>query len=277
MRILFVFSFLLSIHSLPGQEGGTTLEEYRYLTRGYAYQLDMGLDTKKEGYFVEELHYTSNAVRFVGLYDAADEELRAIGAILNPRSDQPVYICLPNPASDFEMLGRFHTDLAALPVEVQQSFEIAQREWLYAQINDVVVIRNQDRYAGAGSEDELTAKGMAIPEAYEIPPSLPAAPELPEANTVAASYELEGEVNVRRLKSKPELNKVAGQLGKVAIKFCIDGSGQIQSAKFTQRGSTTFEKSMIQAALRSLHSIRFSSSDQPSECGIMIYDFTASH
>jgi hypothetical protein len=64
MKFLTSLLFLLMSFSLFAQEG-TTLEEYRYLSKGYLYQKELGLDIHKNGYSVKTIFTTSKDAQLI--------------------------------------------------------------------------------------------------------------------------------------------------------------------------------------------------------------------
>ena len=85
MKNIFNFVLLFFPIMLLAQSE-TTLDEYKYLTKGYAYQKEMGLDGGKEGYAIKSLFTASNGIEFRSLLkDKA--EMKGILVILNANSN----------------------------------------------------------------------------------------------------------------------------------------------------------------------------------------------
>ena len=61
--------------------------------------------------------------------------------------------------------------------------------------------------------------------------------------------------------------------GTVVIKMCVDIAGNIKSAKFTQRGSTTFDKTLRNMALSAAKKVKFSEGLDPEQCGLITFKF----
>jgi len=57
------------------------------------------------------------------------------------------------------------------------------------------------------------------------------------------------------------------------IKVCVDADGLVRRAKFTQRGSNTFNSVLKQQALSATRSAKFSSSTKKEQCGTVTFKF----
>ena len=108
MRYLFNFAFLIFPVILLAQSE-TTIEEYKYLTKGYAYQKEMGLDGIKEGYDLKKLFTASNGVEFRSLIKG-ESEIKGVLVILNVDSKSPIYLGLPTNNSSSELKGQAEND-----------------------------------------------------------------------------------------------------------------------------------------------------------------------
>lgn len=61
--------------------------------------------------------------------------------------------------------------------------------------------------------------------------------------------------------------------GKVVIRICVDSNGKVISADFTQRGSTTSNRTLINLAKKNAREYTFSSSSTDKQCGTIAYNF----
>lgn len=61
--------------------------------------------------------------------------------------------------------------------------------------------------------------------------------------------------------------------GKVVIEVCVDKSGNITSASYTQKGSTTTDSELKSKALQAAKGYRFASSTADQQCGTITFDF----
>ena len=73
--------------------------------------------------------------------------------------------------------------------------------------------------------------------------------------------------------SGPPLKDSSQETGRVVIKVCVNSSGRVTSAKFTQRGSTTSSARLIQLAKDNAKRYKFKSASVETQCGTITYDF----
>lgn len=71
----------------------------------------------------------------------------------------------------------------------------------------------------------------------------------------------------------PEITDNSQKTGRVVVDICIDASGKVTTAKYTQRGSTTSDKDLIDVAVDGVKQYRFSTSQAKKQCGSVIIDF----
>lgn len=315
MKLVLNICCLLFATALLGQSG-TTLEEYRYLTKGYAYQSEMGLDHSKEGYHFQQL-YQNDQLAFVGMYKLNDPAPRAILAILDRHKTQAKYLCLPNATASEDILEQYRKDRNNLlaSTAARQQFEEASRLLLFQSMSQPAYAQAQptaappskklySRTTGApvatqveASEAEITmtSKGIPIKPAYELPKAYgPTSPETAPANyqpaqpmdtpaeaAPAASptinqrvqTQIEGQLENRSLLQPLLVERQHRSRGKVVVKVCVDGEGDVISAKFTQRGSNTFDKELKKIAVESARKAKFGQSPFQEECGYIAYSF----
>ena len=55
--------------------------------------------------------------------------------------------------------------------------------------------------------------------------------------------------------------------------MCLDLDGNVKTAKFTQRGSTTFDKRLRNMAIEAAKQTKFSKGIDPEECGSITFKF----
>ena len=77
----------------------------------------------------------------------------------------------------------------------------------------------------------------------------------------------------RGLLFAPEINDNSQRKGRVVVTICVGATGNVQSANFTQRGSTTTDSHLVQLAIESALDYRFSKSNIEEQCGEIIIDF----
>lgn len=71
----------------------------------------------------------------------------------------------------------------------------------------------------------------------------------------------------------PKIQENSQRTGRVVVNVCVDKSGNVISAKYTQKGSTTADASLRQISEESSKRFKFSPSDITEQCGTITYDF----
>ncbi|MFT6336528.1 MAG: membrane protein involved in colicin uptake [Saprospiraceae bacterium] len=82
-----------------------------------------------------------------------------------------------------------------------------------------------------------------------------------------------GGLSNRGVLFEPEINDSSQKTGKVVIKVCVDKTGKISEAKFTQRGSTTTDKYLVDIATKAAKKYQFTPSDIETQCGNITIEF----
>lgn len=82
-----------------------------------------------------------------------------------------------------------------------------------------------------------------------------------------------GGLSNRGVLFEPEINDNSQKTGKVVIKVCVDKTGTITEAKFTQRGSTTTDNYLVNVATKAAKKYTFTPSDIETQCGNITIDF----
>jgi len=274
-----LLALLLSPLFMLSQNEGTTLEEYRYLNKGLAYQIEMGLDATKEGYEIRSLYASNNQVEFIGFYHISSEQLKGITAILNPQSADPSFLGIPSIGAKAVVLDMYYEQKNALSQSQLRQLDAAQREWQFAQlgtqpIHQEVVNRRQ---VPVISNNDFTSKGLPeeiIPEEYNKP-----AVELKKAIPLAnqkmrpAKYNMTGAISSRNIITAPVIEDQLYSKSKVAVKVCVDKQGKVHYARYTMKGSTTLNSELKEVATQSAKAIQFAKSSTKEECGVVMFEF----
>ena len=82
-----------------------------------------------------------------------------------------------------------------------------------------------------------------------------------------------GGLGSRGVVSSPKLKDNSQRRGRVVISVCVDASGNVTSAEFTQKGSTTSDALLTALAKENAKNYRFTSASASSQCGSITYDF----
>jgi hypothetical protein len=280
MKQLALIIAILNFFQLSAQEG-TTLEEFRYLSKGYVYQLEMGLDAQKEGYLVKNLYKSSDGTDLVALYQIGNAEPRALLVILYGSSDKTTYLCLPNPTADSKVKELAEIDLQSISKTIKSDYQKALHEFLFSALSSTdsnILTYNspQSIIPGSYQTDETLVSRNANLENNIIdatPKTITNNPNTPIKSTTIAEQSISGEVSVRNIITSENAVSTSQKKGTVAIKICVDMEGNVSSAKFTQRGSTTFDSYLKKVAIKAAKSIKFAKLDSAEQCGIVNYKF----
>ena len=77
----------------------------------------------------------------------------------------------------------------------------------------------------------------------------------------------------RAVEYKPVITDNSQKTGKVVVEICINAAGKVISSKYTQKGSTSADKDLIEVAEKGVLKYRFSASNAAKQCGSVIIDF----
>jgi hypothetical protein len=82
-----------------------------------------------------------------------------------------------------------------------------------------------------------------------------------------------GGLGNRGVKYEPTISDDSQKVGKVVVSVCVDKSGKVISAEYTQRGSTTTDTDLRELAERSARKFIFTESSIEKQCGTITVDF----
>ena len=82
-----------------------------------------------------------------------------------------------------------------------------------------------------------------------------------------------GGLGGRGLLGSPKLTDTSQKTGRVVLKVCVNSSGKVISAKYTQRGSTTNDARLRSIAQKNAMKWKFSKGAMEKQCGTITYDF----
>jgi len=299
MKYILTISFSFIAFLLLAQSG-TTLDEYRYLSKGYAYQLEMGLDPTKSGYEIRKNYTAKDGTMIIGLYRTNTKLPQGLLFVLNDSNGKSYYQALPNPASSDNVLALYRQDQAQqFPTKVADRIAAAKDQYLfsiidhskvedlaqvdskttqpseYAQIPTTKNPRIYKKTLPKVQEDQLTAKGgtSIIPKEKPINTSMTGNPSEPSLGGNTIMGKLNPELMTRTMQVAPHTQNKTNAKGRVMIKFCADANGTVTYAKFTQRGSTTLNSQLKGLALAAVRKMRLAPSTSNEDCGTVGFDF----
>lgn len=82
-----------------------------------------------------------------------------------------------------------------------------------------------------------------------------------------------GGLGNRGILYEPVINDNSQKTGRVVIKVCVDSSGKVVSAQYTQKGSTTTDQDLIKIAETGAAKYKFSAQEIEKQCGTVTIDF----
>lgn len=82
-----------------------------------------------------------------------------------------------------------------------------------------------------------------------------------------------GGLDERGVLFEPQIVEQSQKSGRVVVRVCVDNQGKVISARFTQRGSTTTDRALVDIAEISAMKYRFSPSTYEEQCGTISINF----
>ena len=80
-------------------------------------------------------------------------------------------------------------------------------------------------------------------------------------------------LNGRAVRKRGAINDTSQKQGKVVIEVCVDSDGNVISAAYTERGSTTKDVELRDKALASARAYKFAASANAKQCGTITFNF----
>ncbi|MDX1684184.1 MAG: hypothetical protein R3275_03050 [Saprospiraceae bacterium] len=77
----------------------------------------------------------------------------------------------------------------------------------------------------------------------------------------------------RKVVYKPEILDRTQKEGRVVVEICVNKTGEVISAQYTQRGSNTTDSYLVELAENAAYKWRFTRSELPRQCGVITIDF----
>jgi len=284
---------LTFIAFILGAQSGTTLDEYRYLSKGYAYQLEMGLDPTKNGYEIRDNYIAKDGTKIIGLYRIDGKLPQGLLFMTTDSNGKSYYQALPNPSSADNVLALYRQDrLQPIPKSALDRISAAKDQYLFSMVSgsesqDIAQVPREAFQPTKDSQpsvskrprsyektpepqdEQLTAKGGTTILPKEKPMEVS---EKIVGGTVVTG-QLNAELNSMIIRVHPQTRNTTKAKGRVMIKFCADAEGKVTYAKFTQKGSTTLNSQLKKLALAAVLKMRLGPSSDPESCGTVGFDF----
>lgn len=87
------------------------------------------------------------------------------------------------------------------------------------------------------------------------------------------SGKIGGGLSDRGVAYEPIISDNSQKIGKVVVKICVDADGNVISAKYTQKGSTTTDQTLINIAENGSKKYKFTGNGAERQCGTVTIDF----
>jgi len=293
MKYFLTISLSFIICMLTAQSG-TTLDEYRYLSKGYAYQLEMGLDPTKNGYEIHNNYTAQNGTSIIGLYLTSTDIPKGLLFVTTDARGKSYYQALPNPQSAPNVLALYQQDQAKhLPKVVKDKIATAKNHYLFTNLkrgkatspignNSVPIISDANFSKNLPSEkpttyeafpdvknEQFTAKGGTPIISQKMAPD----DKIAILSEKTITGQINNELSMRTVLVLPYVQNTTAAKGRIMIKFCANAEGAVTYAKFTQRGSTTLNSQLKALALAAVRKMRFGPTSTVEDCGTVGFDF----
>lgn len=275
-QLLLLATLFIGISAFA--QDGTSLDEYRYLSKGYVYQLEMGLDAQKEGYFVKNIFQSTNGADLIGLFSYGNPEPRALLVILQSENEKATYVCIPNSTADKRVKDLANVEQSKISTTLKTKYQSALNEFLFAALAnpDIKTYAYQPKKKGVGDTrmDETLVSRSADLDKYIPTKAVPIkTKESNPTKTIAVKGTVSGEIANRSILKAEDPVVDVQKKGVIAVKICVDDQGNVSTAKYTQRGSTTFDAYLKKAAVAAAKKLKFNASKSMEQCGIVTYKF----
>lgn len=126
------------------------------------------------------------------------------------------------------------------------------------------------------SSEQISFHGAdSVARNAAIPPNQPDFAIVPSTSTGASQNppaKSDGLAN-RKVLSRPKMDDNTQKTGKVVVEVCVDSQGNVISADYTMRGSTTNDPELIHKAIEWARQCKFEPSPVEQQCGNMTFNF----
>lgn len=243
--------------------GQTTQEEYNFITKGYKFTIEYGLDMK-QGYTMQPIKdynfSTSFHANIFGFFRASGDLSGYLVRIKDGVFEQD--ICIPTERSTDDIWQQYDFLLQTLPLSTQRYYTIilsrflSQKPLLYA--NKPIQSDTLNEITMADSEEGTG--GIIIPK--KTNPLLPG--------------NVEG-INHHSIRFTPDPPQTAKDVdGNIKVNICVNKEGDIAEASIVTEATNINDNDVISLVLANVRKYKFSlnvyAPDQ--ECGYITYSFT---
>lgn len=258
--ILLLITFICSTTS-----GQTTQEEYNFITKGYRFTIEYGLDMK-QGYTMKPIKSYKPSPSFsgdiLGLF-RANNDLAGYLVIVEDGTFKKD-ICIPTESSSDEIWKQYDYLLQSLPLSTQRYFTIMLSKFLsqkpILQQEKPLFTTDTTKNQPTPPDAEEGTGGIVIPK--KTNPLLP-------GNVKGINHH-----TIRFFPNPPQTAKEIK--GNITLSFCVNREGEITEAKVISEKSSIKDNDVIDLVLANVRKYKFSLNVYaPSiECGYITYTFT---
>lgn len=258
MKTFLIITLLLITQTLFGQ---TTQEEYNFITKGYRFTIDYGLDMKR-GYTMKSIknyQLSGNAsANIQGLFRGSEQLAGYLVTIKDGVFEKD--ICIPTEQSSTEIWKQYEELLQSLPITTQRKFIVALSKFLSQKPILTTEIPLADTDTVTTIDAEEGTGGIVIPK--KTNPLLPS--------------NVKG-INHHTIRFFPDPPQTAADVsGNITLNICVNKEGEIVEAKVTKDKSTIKNTDVIDLVIANVRKYKFSLNvyAPDSECGYITYTFT---
>lgn len=260
-NLSFILIITLSIVAISAT-AQTTLEEYNFISKGYRFTKENGLDMKV-GYVMKSLktyQQTSTTVNISALFRTETGDLA--GYLF--ATEDGVFkqdICVPTETADATVWRRYEIALQALPISILRNHTIIVSKFASQKsynLVDVLAATDSLEYAFASDKEEGTG-GIVIPKKGN--PLLP-------SHIIGITHH-----TVRFAPESPRTGKILS--GSVRLEICVNKEGEIVESKVLNEGTSIKDVDVLELVMANVHKYKFSMNVYAPEkdCGYLTYTF----
>lgn len=236
MKLRNWLSFLIALMYCQAINGQTTQEEYNFITKGYQFTIEYGLDMK-QGYnmkFLKAYHYSTDFRSQISGFFRASGELAGYLVQVTDGSFQKA-ICIPTENSSDTIWQQYDYLLQTLPLSTQRYYTITISQFLsqksFASNNESILPDSLNNIVWQDAEEGTG--GIIIPK--KTNPLLPS--------------NIQG-INHHTIRFKPDPPQTAKNIhGQIKLNFCVNKVGEIIDVKVLAAESDIKDKDIINFSL----------------------------
>lgn len=251
---------LFYCHLLNGQ---TTQEEYNFITKGYRFTIEYGLDMK-QGYTmtpIKDYNFsTSFHANIMGLFRESGDLAGYLVRVKDGTFDKD--ICIPTENSTEDIWQQYDYVLQSLPLSTQRYYTIILSRFL----------SQKPTILADNTTKPDTVSTTIIPDSEEGTGGI----IIPKKTSPLLPGNVEG-INHHTIRFTPDPPQTAKDInGNIKLNFCVNKEGDIVEAKIVPAETDIKDNDVISLVLANVRKYKFSLNvyAPDRECGYLIYTFT---